>query len=246
MGINTYNESSLHRTLKTLYSLEDGCKTEQEINGLIYDIIDAQGNIIEIQIRNLASLLPKITAAIKAGKRITIVHPLAVEKTIELTDNNGRVISKRKSPKKEHILSLFSELTGIYTVLLNEHVLLETPLVSLTEHRVRTEEPVQTPNRRRRFKKNWLKTDKTLNTIIGSKRFCCAADYLSVLPESLPPEFTVKELSAALRTDRMLPPDAASYAPVTVWVLAHMGLLENTGTKGKSRVYKINSLVTKP
>lgn len=239
MGINTYNESSLHKTLKTLYSAEDGSKTEQETDGLIYDIIDVQGNFIEIQTRNLTKLLPKITAAIKAEKNITIVHPVAVEKTILLTDEQGRILSKRKSPKKETVLSLFTELTGIYAYLLDMHVSLEIPLVRLTEHRIRTAEPVQTPNRRRRFKKNWLKTDKTLNEIIAIKRFCRAEDYLSVLPKMLPTEFTVKDVSAALRKDKTLPSSAASYAPVAVWVLSHMGLIEQTGTKGKSRVYKI-------
>lgn len=241
MGINTYNESSLHRTLKALYSAEDGSRTEQKRNGLIYDIIDAKGNIIEIQTGNLAKLLPKITAAINAGKEITIVHPVAVEKTILLTDGGGHIISKRKSPKKETAFSLFAELTGIYAALLDKHIRLEVPLVTITEHRIRTEEPVQTPNRRRRFKKNWLKTDKTLDTIIGTKQFYRAEDYLSLLPETLPAEFTVKDVSAALKADKTLPPSAASYAPVAVWVLSHMGLLEKTGIRGKSRVYRISA-----
>ena len=159
MDINTYNESSLHKTLKTLYASENGFQTEVKKDGYIYDILDADGNAIEIQTKNLSKLLPKIKKTIKRGKKITVVHPLAVQKTITLTDTEGKIIAKRKSPKKESIYSLFRELTGLHPVLLDEHFSLEVLLVTITEKRMRTDTDVQSKNGRRRFKKNWLKTD---------------------------------------------------------------------------------------
>ena len=98
MDINTYNESSLHKTLKTLYASENGFQTEVKKDGYIYDILDADGNAIEIQTKHLSKLLPKIKKTIKRGKKITVVHPLAVQKTITLTDTEGKIIAKRKSP----------------------------------------------------------------------------------------------------------------------------------------------------
>ena len=60
MGFSTLNESKLHNSLKILYQeIYDG-QTEVEQDGHIYDIVSKNGNIIEIQTKNLAKLLPKI------------------------------------------------------------------------------------------------------------------------------------------------------------------------------------------
>jgi hypothetical protein len=56
MSIETYNESHLHRTLKTLYAERSGGKTEQEIDGKVCDIVAASGEIIEIQTGSLGKL----------------------------------------------------------------------------------------------------------------------------------------------------------------------------------------------
>ena len=69
MDINTYNESSLHKTLKTLYASENGFQTEVKKDGYIYDILDAEGNAIEIQTKNLSKLLPKIKKNDKTRKK---------------------------------------------------------------------------------------------------------------------------------------------------------------------------------
>ena len=47
--INTYNESSLHKTLKRLYSLENSYQTEVKKDGYIFDIISDKDEITEIQ-----------------------------------------------------------------------------------------------------------------------------------------------------------------------------------------------------
>ena len=54
--INTYKESSLHRTLKELYAAKTVGKTEVEADGHIYDILTDKGEVIEIQTQNLAKL----------------------------------------------------------------------------------------------------------------------------------------------------------------------------------------------
>ena len=81
--INTYKESSLHRTLKELYALEKDSKTEVEADGHIYDILTKDGNVIEIQTQNLGKLLRKIQDALSKNRSCKIVHPLSVSKTIE-------------------------------------------------------------------------------------------------------------------------------------------------------------------
>ena len=160
--INTLNESSLHRSLKSLYALEKGCMTEVNIAGKIYDVVDGSGNITEIQTRNLSSLLVKTLGALKDGRRVKIVYPVVKVKYIEVYDEKGVLLSKRKSPLRASIYSVFRELTGLYPVLLKKRFSLDVVEIAMSEIRTQTETPVQSPNGRRRFLKNWNKTDKKL------------------------------------------------------------------------------------
>ena len=60
MGFSTLNESKLHNSLKILYQeLYEG-QTEVEQDGHVYDIVTKNENVIEIQTKNLAKLLPKM------------------------------------------------------------------------------------------------------------------------------------------------------------------------------------------
>ena len=136
MVINTLNESSLHKKLKEIYSLEEGCRTEAEENGKIYDIITSQGEIIEIQTKNLSKLLSKSLELLNQGKKIKIVHPYIKEKIISTYSEDGKLLSSRKSPKKENIYSVFRELTGLYPFLLKPGFSLELLEISMTEIRL--------------------------------------------------------------------------------------------------------------
>lgn len=226
--INTYNESSLHKTLKEMYSLEKNAKTEVEKDGFVYDIIN-DDEIIEIQTQNLSKLFAKVSNALSKNENIRVVFTLITEKTILLQDENGNEISKRKSPKKQNIYSLFRELTGIYPILLEKNFTLEVLFVKTTEIRIQTDFPVQAKNGNRRFKKNWLKIDKKLDKIVEKRIFRTKSDYLNLLPSELPKTFTAKMLTKTLKTQGNL----------IIWVFLRMDLIEEIGIENKSRVYKI-------
>ena len=84
MGFSTLNESKLHNSLKILYQeIYDG-QTETEQDGFIYDIVTKNGNIIEIQTKNLAKLLPKILKTTENGHNIKLIHPVPITTRIEL------------------------------------------------------------------------------------------------------------------------------------------------------------------
>lgn len=107
MRFSTLNESKLHNTLKKIYSeIYDG-KTEVERYGHVYDIVTKNENIIEIQTKNLAKLLPKILDTIEKGHNIKIVHPIVIKKSIEMHSSDGTIISMRKSPKTGSIYDIF-------------------------------------------------------------------------------------------------------------------------------------------
>lgn len=236
MEFSTLNESKLHHSLKILYQEIYEGYTEASQNGFIYDIVTKNGNIIEIQTKNLAKLLPKILQTIENGHNIKIIHPIPVITRIELSNENGKVISKRKSPKKGCIYDLFRELTGIYPVMTNPHFSLEIVEIEMTEERVRTKEPVQSRNGRRRFRQNWLKTGKRLDEIINTRRFNSGTDYLKLLPP-LPKTFCAKDLKTALNKLPDIPKRTVD-AHLIIWVLAHAGLIEQVQTKGRTKYYR--------
>ena len=236
MGFSTLNESKLHNSLKILYQeIYDG-QTEVEQYGHVYDIVSKNGNIIEIQTKNLAKLLPKILDTIEKGHNVKLVHPVPLITRIELQDEEGKIISKRKSPKKGSIYSIFRELTGIYPLLTNPHFSLEVVEIEMTEERVRTNQPVQSKNGRRRFRRNWNKTGKRLDTIINTTRFSKPEDYLKLLPPLQKP-FCAKDLKQALDKAPAIPKHTAD-AHLIIWVLSHAGLIEQVETKGRSKYYK--------
>lgn len=236
---STYNESSLHGTLKNLYSLKFNGKTEVSADGHVYDILCDDGTVIEIQTKNLSQIKEKCTDAINKNHHLILVHPLVVTKTIETYDENGRLKSRKKSPKKGHLYDIFRELTGIYPILLKENFTLEVLEVNITEIRKMTKEPVQTLQKSRRFKKNWIKTDKKLDSIIAVHRFSKTEDYEKLLPKELPCEFCTKNVAEFLKADKNIPKRVSENAGIILWVLVRMNIIKETEKKGRSRYYKI-------
>ncbi|AEE16381.1 hypothetical protein [Treponema brennaborense] len=224
--INTYSESSLHKTVKNLYADRYGGQTEQAVNGKICDVVTADGGIIEIQSGNLGKLTEKLRLLI-TDHPVRVIYPLCTVKYIE-TMQNGVIVSCRKSPKKQNIYALFAELTSLYELLLHPDFTLEVLESEITETRIKTDEPVQLINKSRRFRKNWYKTDKKLRNIESVRIFSTAEDYLTLLPGDLPEPFRTKDLAVT----------AGKHAHVTVWVLHKMGLLRPVGKNGRTHLYQ--------
>lgn len=240
MPFSTLNESSLHNSLKTLYcTIYDG-QTEVEMDGHIYDILTKNGNVIEIQTRNLSKLLPKILDTIEKGHNVKLVHPIVITRRILLKDKSGNKISNRKSPKKGCIYDIFDELTGIYPVLLDPHFSLEIVEIEMTEERIRTDQNVQSKNKRRRFRRNWNKTNKKLDKILNTHIFNSLNDYLALLPENLPSEFCAKDLDKELKNNLKIPSKTRANSHLIIWVFKHMNIIKETGVKNRSHYYTIS------
>lgn len=238
--INTYKESSLHLTLKELYALEEGSRTEAEADGHIYDILTKDGKVIEIQTQNLGKLLKKIQDALSKNRICKIVYPVIVSKTIETYSENGILVKKSRSPKKENEYTMLKELTGLYPILLEKNFTLEILFVKTTEIRTKTKSPEQSENKRRRFKKDWQKTDKKLNEITGSKIFSSERDYMKLIPAELPDEFCAKDIAESLKKDSTKPKNAANYANLLAWLFVRKNIFEPTEIKNRKKFYKIS------
>jgi len=233
------NESSLHNTLKIYYATQTNGKTEVELHGHIYDILTEDGSVIEIQTQNLSKLSKKIKDTLDRGLKVTLVYPVPVTTKIILTDQTGKVISNRKSPKKGSVYQIFKEITGLCDIVLKKNFTLEVVLINMVEHRVKTAEETQSKNNRRRFKKDWVKVNKRLDEIIETKTFTNKKDYLALLPSSLSKEFCAKDIKEGLIKEKLAPARIYNNPNLITWVLNKMELLEYTETKNRSKYYRI-------
>ena len=108
------------------------------------------------------------------------------------------------------------------------------------EKRIRTEVPVQSKNKRRRFKKNWNKSDTILEEILEEKTLKTADDYIALIPQELDETFTANDIAEKLKKIPHTKKNAKKLSGIMVWVLFRMKILECTGTKNHSKLYRIN------
>ena len=240
MQFSTYNESSLHHTLKLFYAEKYEGKTEVDLDGHVYDIVTINNDVIEIQTKTLSALYNKTVDAIAKGHNVKIVHPIPIKTLIKLYDENQNLIKESRSSKKGSLYDIFREVTKLYPVLLDRHFSLEIVEINMTEKRIQTSEPVQSKNGRRRFKKNWIKTDKLLEEIIETKTFNKKTDYIKLLPKSLPEVFCANDLKISLKKEKLAPARIYNNPHIIIWVLSKMELISMTDIKNRNHYYKIN------
>ena len=227
-GIGQLNERSLHRSLKAIYR-KDGT-TEADIGGYIVDILSRDGEIIEIQTKNLAAMRNKL-AALLPSHRVRVIHPVAAETIIVLHDEEGG-IRRRKSPKRGSVESAAEELLYLEKLLPEPNLTVEIVLIRQQELRTADGKGAR---RRRGVSIN----DRRLIEVIGSVRFSETGDYLKLLPPELPPLFGNREIA-----DTLTAVDKAGrlrLAGRLSWLLRKLGLIEVHGKEGRRLIFKLSS-----
>lgn len=221
-GINTWNESGLHEALKQRYRDEDGA-TEVPLEGVVCDVVRADGTVVEIQTRGLGRLKGKL-ARLLAGRPVRLVFPVARNKILEVRTPSGRLKSRRRSPKHENVYAVFGELTGLWQLLNHPGLVIEVVHVDVRETRVDD----GTGSWRRRGLRI---AGRDLLAVHGTETFCGLVDWARLVPPSLAAEFTVKELAAA----------AGVHAGRMAWTLRHAGVLTLCGKRGNALVYQLET-----
>lgn len=237
--INTLNETSLHKSLKAIYRIQCDGKSEVKVGAYIADILCPDGGIIEIQTGTLGKLLNKTEFFLSEKRKIKIVYPLATVKYIETKDAATGKITRRKSPLKKNIYSVFKEITALVPVLLEKKFTLEVIEAEITEERTKTEEPVQSKNKRRRFKRNWQKTGKRLEQTGKIFTLHGKSSYKKLLPKNLPATFTSKDFFELLKKD--VPLVKRSDANLMLWVLSKIEIINTAGKKGNAKIYSMQT-----
>ena len=218
-GLN--RESSLHHTLKILYSGEAG-RIEVPTDTYICDGVTASGEIIEVQIGSFGPLLNKVQALTQCN-RVKSVHPIIVQKQLELYDTAGALVSSRKSPRKGTVWDLFNALVYAPRLPLLSQVSVDLALVDITE--MRSQDGLGSWRR-----KGVSILDKSLTAYHGSFVLAGLDDYRLLVPFGEREAFTTQDLGERVGIKAVL-------ARKALYVLHKLGVVERSGKRGKAWVY---------
>lgn len=217
-GIGTLSEGGVHRSLK-YYIEPDDSRHEIDVMGSVADIKNELG-IFEIQTRSFENLVPKLEKFLR-DHRVTVVVPLALEKTVSSVDrDSGTVSVTRKSPKHERPSGLCRELYKIKDFLLCENFSLRIISLDVSEYRE--------THKGRRGKI----IDRVPNAVISDIELKTPDDYARIfLPDTLPQHFTAKDYSAAIGVNGRI----SHYG---IKLMTYMGRAELSGKIKNAFVYK--------
>jgi hypothetical protein len=221
--IGTERESSLHHSLKFRYAGEGG-ETEVSAASYVCDGINSEGELIEVQTGSFAPLAEKVRRLSSLG-RIRIIHPIIMQKHIELYNTSGILLYRRKSPRKGSLWDLFAALIYAPELPLLPQVIVELAPVDVDETRFQD----GCGSWRR---KGVSITDRILSASYDSVCLESPRDYLRFIPFSKGETFSVKDLAKSARI-------RAALARKTLYVLTKMELVRRIGKKGNAWLYKI-------
>jgi hypothetical protein len=178
---------------------------------------------VEVQTGSFAPLREKVGILAAEGP-VRIIHPVGIQKYIEVYDIEGRLLRRRKSPRKGSPWDLFKSLLFAPLLPLTRSLTVEVVLVDILEKRVLD------------GKGSWRRkgariADKVLAGWRGSLALTGPADYLQFFPFTAEECFGSEELGRRAGISRGL-------AAKSLYVAVKLGILERTGKKGNSIIYK--------
>ena len=228
-GIGTLKEKRLHKVLKDYF---DPIKEHQEIPylGYIADVKNESG-IIEIQTGGLSPLFPKLSAFLPEDT-VYLVHPMIKDKTLAWIDPTiGQISPRRKSPLHETTFDALYELYNIRSHLSSPNLKIRLVFIEIDEYRYRD-------GYGRGGKKGSHRYERIPIQLFDIVCIDSPEDYLMFLPEEFRSgePFTTKEYGQVMKVGQR-----AAYYALTVMTFA--GLLRKEGTRGRSHLYMMNSVL---
>jgi len=213
--------TELHLALQQHYAGSDGA-TEVALDGFRADVIVGD-DIYEIQTSSFASIRRKLEHLCQKHS-VVLVYPIAASKIVAHVDpRTGTEIRSRRSPRKGRLADVYIELPHICGLLGRPGLSLELAMTAQREVRCAD------------GKGSWRARGvsvvaRELVEVLQTHRFSAPEDYLRLLPDGLPVEFTVAELAAAAGVSR-------SCAGKAAYALRRIGAVEKVGKRGNAFMY---------
>ena len=218
-GIGELREGPLHAALKAALA-RPGDRAEVPVGRFVIDLVRADGELVEIQTGGFGPLGPKLDALLD-DHRMRVVHPVAAQYRVVRVDEQGEVVSARRSPRRAGVVEVFDRLVTFPSLLAHPNLTVEVLLTS--------EDHVRAPVRRRRRRDAG---ERRLVEVLERVELRSPADVPGVLP-ALPPEpFTTRELATLLGCSLVL-------AQRTAYCLRLMELIEPAGKRGRTPLHQL-------
>ncbi|MBQ8508454.1 MAG: hypothetical protein IJ493_00935 [Clostridia bacterium] len=225
-GIGTLGERTLHVILKHFYE-PDTALHEQKVGRYVADI-RRDGEIVEIQTRGFRALRAKLTA-FTPEYRVKVVYPIAAVKHLTwLNPETGELSNRRKSPKRGSVYDFLYELYALRPILPLDGVSFDLVFLDMDEFKTLTGWGKDKKHGAPRYERipTALREIVTLET---------PADFMRLVPESLPETFTTAEFSKAAKLSYTV----AGYG---VRTLVTLGVIEPTDKRKNAIIYKRKDL----
>ena len=223
LGIGTLSEKTVHAILKNYYEPDED-KQEIPIENYVADIY-ADGEIIEIQTRQLNKLRGKLTAFLPLYP-VTVVHPIPREKwLVWIDEGSGELSKKRKSPLKGNPYMAFPELYKIKMFLKDPNLRLRLVLLDIEEYRLLN-------GWSRDKKRGSSRFDRIPVALAEEIEVNCLTDYMQFVPYELDGSFTSREFAEAAHIPVTL-------AQTVLNILYYVGTVTRVGKEGSQYLYHV-------
>jgi hypothetical protein len=220
--IGLLNEKPLHAALKERYR-RDGDQVEVPLEGFVVDLV-RDGLLIEIQTRGFSSMRRKFDRLLDLYP-IRLVHPVAAKKWIVKLDDDGREVSRRRSPKRGIAADVCGELVSFPSLLSHPNFTLEIALIE--------EDEVRRPDARKGWRRGgFVIEERRLVSVLDTVELGSPEDLLGLLPRGLPDPFTTADLASGLGRSRHLAQEVA-------YCLRVSGAVETVGRDKRGVLYEL-------
>jgi hypothetical protein len=216
-------EQTLHEQLKEHYAMETGA-VESPLGDYRVDVV--MGDLlIEIQTRSFSSIRNKLSKLVQ-DHNVRLVHPVPHQKWVVRLDRNEKQVGRRKSPKRGRPEEVFRELVYMPKLIEDPNFELEVVLVNMEEYLI---DDGKGSWRRKR----WSIHDRKMLNIHEKYLYQSPRDFLKLLPDSLPEEFTTRILAKESKL-------RINLAQKMIYCLRNMDVIHQTGRKGRAYLYSIS------
>lgn len=218
-------ETTLHHELKLHYAGRDA-RFEVPVGRYRVDVVSGS-RLFEIQHGPLAAIRDKVRTLLRSH-RVTVVKPIVARKLlVKQSAKGGRVVERRKSPKRGRLLDLFDDLVHFTRVFPHPRLTLEVPLVEIEEWRY--------PGHGRRWR--WRKNDhqvedQKLTAVRETHRFRTPSDLVRLISCPLPAPFHTGDLAESLEVDRWV-------AQRIAYCLRQTGAIRQVGKQRNALLYEL-------
>lgn len=216
-------ETSLHQQLKRSYGGDDS-NTEVTIGRYRIDALRDE-ELIEVQCASLSAIRDKCNNLLRRHQLRVVKPIISRTRIVKIDKADGKVISRRMSPKKGSLVDVFEELIYFTRVFPHPNLTIELPLIVVEQYRI--------PQKKKRWRhKGYKVQDTRLESISDQHELRSIEDLLRLVrwPED-DSKFNTADLADTIGRPRWV-------AQKVAYVLRKTGAIEEVGRDKSGVIYR--------